>query len=179
MLPSPRLFAYRVNEQKTNPTTLLPEQSENERDAALSTIILLSLLTGASVFAKFFRAIVHLIFSMKISRNIHSALVKGIIYARVQFFDNNLIGNILNRFSRDIGQIDEVLPHVVGEVIKVQFSKFKMIEERPSLNVFFSDDFHGSKHYRIGGHSQPKIFVLLYSSFHCHDYVCFILHAYS
>lgn len=109
-------------EQKTNATTLLPEQSATERDASLATITFLSLLTGATVLAKFSRSVIHLIFSTKISRNIHSSLVRGIVYARVQFFDRNLIGNILNRFSRDLGHIDEYLPHVVAEVIKVSTS---------------------------------------------------------
>lgn len=112
-----KMISKWVNEQETNTTTLLPEENQKNKDDSVATIVLLSLLTVASVLAKFSRAIIHLIFSMRISRNIHSALVKGIVYARVQFFDRNLIGNILNRFSRDLGQIDEYLPQVVGEVI--------------------------------------------------------------
>ncbi|XP_044750299.1 probable multidrug resistance-associated protein lethal(2)03659 isoform X2 [Coccinella septempunctata] len=132
-----KLISKWVNEQKTNATTLLPEENPKDREAALATIMLLSLLTGASVFAKFFRAIVHLIFSMKISRNIHSALAQGIVYARVQFFDRNLIGNILNRFSRDLGHIDEFLPHVVGEVIKMTFMVVSTVGLVVTVNLRF------------------------------------------
>ncbi|XP_045470438.1 ATP-binding cassette sub-family C member 4-like isoform X2 [Harmonia axyridis] len=132
-----KLISKWVNEQKTNATTLLPEQSATERDASLATITFLSLLTGATVLAKFSRSVIHLIFSTKISRNIHSALVRGIVYARVQFFDRNLIGNILNRFSRDLGHIDEYLPHVVAEVIKMTFMVTSTVGLVVTVNLRF------------------------------------------
>ena len=36
--------------------------------------------------------------------------ITGIIKAPIQFFDENPSGRILNRFSKDMSQMDELLP---------------------------------------------------------------------
>ena len=43
-------------------------------------------------------------------QNIHDMAITGIIKAPIQFFDENPSGRILNRFSKDMSQMDELLP---------------------------------------------------------------------
>ena len=43
------------------------------------------------------------------SQNLHSKMLKAIIMAPVHFFDTNPCGRIFNRFSKDIGVMDELL----------------------------------------------------------------------
>ena len=43
------------------------------------------------------------------SRNLHSSMLQAIIMAPVYFFDTNPCGRICNRFSKDIGVMDELL----------------------------------------------------------------------
>ena len=43
-------------------------------------------------------------------QNIHDMAITGIIRAPIQFFDENPSGRILNRFSKDMSQMDELLP---------------------------------------------------------------------
>ncbi|XP_070538062.1 ATP-binding cassette sub-family C member 4-like isoform X3 [Ptychodera flava] len=44
------------------------------------------------------------------SKNLHNSMFASIIRAPILFFDTNPVGRILNRFSRDTGFMDDVLP---------------------------------------------------------------------
>ncbi|XP_074035480.1 probable multidrug resistance-associated protein lethal(2)03659 isoform X2 [Leptinotarsa decemlineata] len=61
------------------------------------------------------RSILFYKFLMKCSVRLHAMLFKGIIHAPMRFFDTNPSGRVLNRFSKDIGSIDEPLPRVLFE----------------------------------------------------------------
>lgn len=47
---------------------------------------------------------------LRSSEQLHNNMVTAVLKAPVLFFDSNPIGRILNRFSKDIGCLDEVLP---------------------------------------------------------------------
>ena len=48
--------------------------------------------------------------TLKASENLHDEMTKAVIKAPVLFFDINPVGRILNRFSKDIGNMDDLLP---------------------------------------------------------------------
>ncbi|KAL9956481.1 hypothetical protein ACROYT_G037962 [Oculina patagonica] len=48
--------------------------------------------------------------SLRCSERLHDRMVVAILQAPVLFFDSNPVGRILNRFSKDIGCLDELLP---------------------------------------------------------------------
>ena len=50
---------------------------------------------------------------MRASRNLHKTMFDKLLRAQPMFFDVNPSGRILNRFSKDIGCIDETLPLTV------------------------------------------------------------------
>lgn len=50
-------------------------------------------------------------FTMSVSINLHNNIFSKIMRATMEFFDLHLSGNILNRFAKDMTQIDEGLPH--------------------------------------------------------------------
>ena len=54
--------------------------------------------------AAFFNAVINS------SNHLHNSMLSAVLKAPVLFFDTNPIGRILNRFSRDIGIMDELLP---------------------------------------------------------------------
>lgn len=58
---------------------------------------------------------------MKSSINLHNAMFSSILRGTMRFFDTNPSGRILNRFSKDIGAIDELLPRSMLESIQVRF----------------------------------------------------------
>lgn len=63
--------------------------------------------------------------SLRISSNLHDKLFNGVTRATMYFFNNSSTGRILNRFSKDMGAIDSMLPVVVIDCIKVSFYHVK------------------------------------------------------
>lgn len=56
---------------------------------------------------------------IRISNNLHNMLYEGVVRAKMSFFHKNSSGRILNRFSKDIGSIDNVLPVVLVDTLIV------------------------------------------------------------
>jgi ATP-binding cassette subfamily C (CFTR/MRP) protein 4 len=52
------------------------------------------------------------------STHLHKALFDKVLAGSLLFFDNHSSGRILNRFSKDMGMIDEVIPVVFSELFK-------------------------------------------------------------
>ncbi|CAG9817707.1 unnamed protein product [Phaedon cochleariae] len=61
------------------------------------------------------RTIVFYKFIMQCCVNLHSMLFNGVIHAPMRFFETNPSGRILNRFSKDVGVIDEGMPRMLLE----------------------------------------------------------------
>ncbi|XP_056634781.1 putative uncharacterized protein DDB_G0282133 [Diorhabda sublineata] len=53
------------------------------------------------------------------SENLHSTMFNKLLKAPMRFFDTNPSGRILNRFSKDIGCIDEILPRVLLDSVSI------------------------------------------------------------
>lgn len=61
---------------------------------------------------------------LRISINLHDMMFFGVTRAKMIFFNNNPSGRVLNRFARDINNVDSTIPDAMFEVIKVQFGNF-------------------------------------------------------
>ena len=69
-------------------------------------------LVGAAFVFACIRAYAFLLASLRCSERLHDKMVKATVQAPLLFFDTNPVGRILNRFSKDIGCMDELLPKV-------------------------------------------------------------------
>ncbi|XP_044266944.1 probable multidrug resistance-associated protein lethal(2)03659 [Tribolium madens] len=74
-----------------------------------------------SILLSLIRSFAFFFFTKKASFNIHKAMVYNILNSTMQFFDSHLIGNVLNRFSKDFATVDETIPFVVIECIIIIF----------------------------------------------------------
>lgn len=74
---------------------------------------------------------------MRASRNLHNAMFLGVTRARMYFYHTNPSGRILNRFSKDMGQVDEVLPSVMIDVIQIFLQLFGIIIVIAVINYWF------------------------------------------
>ncbi|XP_067128898.1 ATP-binding cassette sub-family C member 4-like [Centruroides vittatus] len=63
-------------------------------------VVLTSLLSALLLFE----------FSTVASINLHNNMFRSIIRTPISFLDNNPVGNILNRFSKDVNNLDDALP---------------------------------------------------------------------
>uniref|UniRef100_A0A4W2CT01 Cystic fibrosis transmembrane conductance regulator n=1 Tax=Bos indicus x Bos taurus TaxID=30522 RepID=A0A4W2CT01_BOBOX len=52
------------------------------------------------------------------SQTLHNKMLDSILRAPVLFFDRNPLGRILNRFSKDIGHMDDLLPQIFQDFIQ-------------------------------------------------------------
>ncbi|XP_011311098.1 multidrug resistance-associated protein 4 isoform X2 [Fopius arisanus] len=56
---------------------------------------------------------------MHAGKNIHNLMLGCLLQAPMKFFDSNPSGRIVNRFSKDIGCVDELLPNALIDSIQV------------------------------------------------------------
>ena len=54
----------------------------------------------------FYRSIAFLKQSLRASKQLHDSMTSAVLRAKLEFFDTNPSGRILNRFSADIGSND-------------------------------------------------------------------------
>ncbi|XP_053420105.1 ATP-binding cassette sub-family C member 4-like isoform X7 [Nycticebus coucang] len=76
-------------------------------------------LTVATVLFGIARSLLSFYVLVNSSQTLHNRMFESILKAPVLFFDSNPIGRILNRFSKDIGHLDDLLPMTFSEFIQV------------------------------------------------------------
>ncbi|CAG9783009.1 unnamed protein product [Diatraea saccharalis] len=67
------------------------------------------------------RSVLFLWVCMRSSIKLHNQMFGNILGATMRFFDTNASGRILNRFSKDMGIVDEMLPRMYLDSIQVCF----------------------------------------------------------
>lgn len=94
------------------------------------------------------RSILFCKIAVKSSQTLHDNLFKHVINANLRFFDTNPSGRILNRFSKDLGAIDEILPknivyasqlllNALGSMIIIVLINYYFIGFILVISVFF------------------------------------------
>uniref|UniRef100_A0A3P8V7T7 ATP binding cassette subfamily C member 4 (PEL blood group) n=1 Tax=Cynoglossus semilaevis TaxID=244447 RepID=A0A3P8V7T7_CYNSE len=76
-------------------------------------------LTGASVVFSFLRAMLFFNILVTSSQRLHNSMFNAIVRTPMQFFDINPIGRILNRFSKDVGYLDSLLPWTYSDFTQI------------------------------------------------------------
>ncbi|XP_068628827.1 ATP-binding cassette sub-family C member 4-like [Battus philenor] len=68
------------------------------------------------------RIITFVTMTTRASKNLHNTVFKNLINAVMRFFNTNSSGRILNRFSKDMGAMDELLPRSLLETLQMYLS---------------------------------------------------------
>ncbi|EDV94851.1 probable multidrug resistance-associated protein lethal(2)03659 [Drosophila grimshawi] len=76
-------------------------------------------LNVVAIILSVMRPIVFYSMARRSSVQLHNAMYRGITRAAMYFFNTNPSGRILNRFSKDLGQLDEVLPTIMLDVVQI------------------------------------------------------------
>uniref|UniRef100_A0A183KAZ5 Multidrug resistance-associated protein lethal(2)03659 n=1 Tax=Schistosoma curassoni TaxID=6186 RepID=A0A183KAZ5_9TREM len=72
-----------------------------------------------------------------VAERLHELMVKACLSTRILFFESNLSGKILNRFSKDIGIIDDLLPTNTFEFLHVRWNHYWAIFPAIILSILF------------------------------------------
>nr|CAD7428950.1 unnamed protein product [Timema monikensis] len=107
---------------KTSPepaTPFSPADGLLTRDTCSEIYAGLTLATLAVILT---RSFVFFSVCMRASTNLHNAMFSGVIRSVISFFTVNPSGQILNRFSKDMGQIDEQLPLILLDCLQIGFN---------------------------------------------------------
>lgn len=90
-------------------------------------IYIFTVLTAGTILVTLSRTYLLFKMAMKASIGLHNAMYQGIIRAAMYFFRTNPVGRIMNRFSKDMGLVDEMLPTVMIEVIQIAMALIGVI----------------------------------------------------
>lgn len=74
------------------------------------------------LFITLIRSFVFFTICMKSSTTLHNKMFVSITRAPMRFFNTNTSGRILNRFSKDIGAVDELLPAAIIDSLQIGLS---------------------------------------------------------
>ncbi|XP_053792269.1 ATP-binding cassette sub-family C member 4 isoform X3 [Vidua macroura] len=105
-------LSYWANHQKKLNLTTNGNNGTNKPDC-LDLNFYLGIYAGLTVATILFGIIRSLlVFQVLVNsgQNLHNKMFQSILKAPVLFFDRNPVGRILNRFSKDIGHLDDLLP---------------------------------------------------------------------
>lgn len=84
------------------------------------------------------RSVTFFRFATVISQNLHDIMFRGLISTPMRFFDTSPSGRILNRFSKDMGTVDEPLPKSFLDSMQINLSMIGAILVTVYTNVKFS-----------------------------------------
>ena len=88
---------------------------EQADDGVVNIYIMLVIL---AVVSSFLRSQVFFEYAVRAAESIHNNMLVSVLRAPLLFFDSNPHGRILNRFSRDIGVIDDSLPNTIYDFVQ-------------------------------------------------------------
>ncbi|KRT86062.1 ABC transporter ATP-binding protein, partial [Oryctes borbonicus] len=115
-LPLINDFRMNMEQEKT------VRNNTNFQDGFMSRTTTVSIYAGLTIFTVFVflaRSFSFFIYCMRSSINLHNRMFSKIVTAPMNFFNFNSSGRILNRFSKDMGSIDEYLPVVLLDTIQI------------------------------------------------------------
>ncbi|CAG13921.1 unnamed protein product, partial [Tetraodon nigroviridis] len=108
-------------------------------------------LTASSVLFGFLRCLLFFNVLVNSAENLHDRMFDAILRTPVQFFDINPIGRILNRFSKDIGYLDSLLPWTFVDFIqqtatlvhkRLGLPNATLLPRQPSLTKAYREEAH-------------------------------------
>jgi ATP-binding cassette subfamily C (CFTR/MRP) protein 4 len=100
----------------------VPSDFEDRFFTLENCIYIYSTLIGLLIVFSTARSMSFVRSCIKASVHLHNKMFTSIVSATMRFFYTNSSGRILNRFSKDIGVLDEVLPYMLMDTLQVNSS---------------------------------------------------------
>ncbi|KAK9869800.1 hypothetical protein WA026_003532 [Henosepilachna vigintioctopunctata] len=125
-----------LDEELYNITSTLPIYEHNIILTRKNCIIIYGCLIGTIVLVTVIRSMTFFRLCMNASNILHNNMFTRVINATMHFFNANPSGRILNRFSKDIGAIDELVPTAIIDTIQVALGVFSTIAVIAYVNIW-------------------------------------------
>ncbi|XP_063704489.1 probable multidrug resistance-associated protein lethal(2)03659 [Culicoides brevitarsis] len=111
----------------TNLTTMETESGLPVETIRQRYIYVYSAIMVVLAYLSIHRTFAFFYLGLRISKNLHDKMFRGVTRATMYFFNTNPSGRILNRFSKDTGNIDAVLPGALLDCIWFLFEMFAVM----------------------------------------------------
>lgn len=108
-----------LREISRNQTMEVEDPSENPFLDINTSLYIYGGMTLTAITLTFCRSFTFFKSAMLSSKKLHEKMFHCLLMAPMKFFNFNPCGRILNRFSKDMGAIDEVLPKMLLDAIQV------------------------------------------------------------
>lgn len=125
-------FTSNANPQMTEKSLFMELVSLNDY-----ALIIYSSILGLAIVIAVARSLGFFSYCMSASTKLHNAMFSKIVFSPMLFFNNNPSGRVLNRFSKDIGSVDETLPITMIDTVQVRVNIYLFI--KISNNYFCSE----------------------------------------
>ncbi|KAH0554301.1 probable multidrug resistance-associated protein lethal(2)03659 [Cotesia glomerata] len=99
-------------------------------------IYIFSALTILIVVITFTRSFAFFSMCVRASERLHDTMFRSISRATMRFFNTNTSGRVLNRFSRDMGAIDESLPMTMIDCIQIGLTLIGIVIIVATANIW-------------------------------------------
>ncbi|XP_073845417.1 probable multidrug resistance-associated protein lethal(2)03659 [Musca autumnalis] len=100
-------------------------------------IYIFTALNVAIIIFALLRSFMFFNLASKSSTRLHNDMFVSVTRASMYFFNTNPAGRILNRFSKDMGQVDEILPQVMMDVIQIFLALFGIVVVLAIVNPWY------------------------------------------
>ncbi|KAM3176296.1 hypothetical protein ACTXT7_006791 [Hymenolepis weldensis] len=78
-------------------------------------------IIGANLFFTIFRSVLFAFAGLHAATAIHENMLDAVLQGELHFFDTTPVGRLLNRFSSDVGTIDDNLPFIFNILLDIIF----------------------------------------------------------
>ncbi|VVC32373.1 Hypothetical protein CINCED_3A009972 [Cinara cedri] len=130
---------YFYKENKTIPlnnTLTVNDLADMSSNFRFNRLLIYTVITACMVLAIIMRSAIFVSACTSISINLHNKMFNSLIRTTMYFFNINSSGRILNRFSKDIGAIDESLPFVLYSCLQVTMACSGIVLVIGLLNIY-------------------------------------------
>lgn len=128
-------------------SVIFNDEDTTEADQRNNYIIFYSVLMAVATYIFVHRTFAFYALCLRATTNLHDQVFRGISRATMFFYNTNPTGRILNRFAKDIGNIDVLLPPALMDALSVSGKSLSLVQKnlflilryclnRPCLNVW-------------------------------------------
>lgn len=108
---------------------------EAEREEDRNLLLYAGLVIFVSILA-FSRSFAFMVAAFKASQSLHDRAFDGVLGTTMRFFDAQPLGRILNRFAKDLGYVDDLLPWTLLDCASAAVHSLGVVLLVSSINVW-------------------------------------------